>query len=450
KTVTFTLSGKALAKVDQVYLHPGYQHKLLPPDEKQPDQIRLEVVIPKDAPVSQGAVRLHAPLGSTDQQSFLIIPFDEQGEQEPNDSPAQAKAAPLPKTLTGNIGTPGDKDLWQFEAQANEEVVFELEGTQLGSQLDARLAILNADGQLLAEGSRSVLRRNVFVGFRAKTAGKYLLQVEDRNFTGGGGHFYHIYAGRFPYVTSLFPTAFRTSDKDRKLAITGFNLGGMTEFLPKHRGVGRHGEYLETSQGATLRPVEYDVTDWPELVEQPGNDSPATAQSLPVPSAVSGHIDGANAVDEDYYVIEAKQGDRLIVEVQARRQLFSPLDSELTILTPEGQRIPRYTVRPVAETSTVLRDHDSRTGGIRIQNYNEMTVNDYVQIGTEILRVRLLPRGPDDDMRFFTSGGVREGFFGTTPQAHAMNSPVYKVEISPPEKASPQRHAGHAVVLRKR
>ena len=54
-----------------------------------------------------------------------------------------------------------------------------------------------------------------------------------------------------------------------------------------------------------------------------------------------------------------------------------------------------------------------------------------------MVKIRLLPLGPDEDVKFFEKGGLRLGYFGATPQAHALNSAAYKIEIHPPGKMFP-------------
>ena len=48
----------------------------------------------------------------------------------------------------------------------------------------------------------------------------------------------------------------------------------------------------------------------------------------------------------------------------------------------------------------MFRDHDSAGAGIRIENWNDLAVNDYLLVGEEMMRINQLPRGPDDDCQF--------------------------------------------------
>ena len=61
-----------------------------------------------------------------------------------------------------------------------------------------------------------------------------------------------------------------------------------------------------------------------------------------------------------------------------------------------------------------------------------LAVGDYVLIGSEILRINALPRGPDDDFQPDQFGNQRIAYFGTTSEAHAIDKPLYKVQIHPP------------------
>ncbi|PYT18899.1 MAG: hypothetical protein DMG59_02405 [Acidobacteria bacterium] len=150
---------------------------------------------------------------------------------------------------------------------------------------------------------------------------------------------------------------------------------------------------------------------------------------IPVPVTVNGRIAAPGA--ENRYRFQARKGEQLVLEVNARR-LGADLDSFLEVLDAKGNPIERAVVRPVWETSTTLRDHDSVARGIRIQSWNSLQAGDYVMIGGEIVRVEALPLSPDADTEFEAFNGQRLAFFDTSTEAHAVDSPVYKVSIHPP------------------
>src|SRR5207253_4569547 len=121
-------------------------------------------------------------------------------------------------------------------------------------------------------------------------------------------------------------------------------------------------------------------------------------KNLPVPGTGNGLIHQPGATD--IWRFKTKKGQRLILEVNARR-LGSPLDSYIEILDSKGQPLPRATLRCVAKTYVTFRDHDSASPGMRIETWSEFAMKDYVYVGSELLRIHALPRNPDDDCQLF-------------------------------------------------
>lgn len=433
-TVQLTLSGRNISTADQLFISPGHlKAKLLPADSKKPNVTRCEVELPADLSPRMVTLRLHTPEGSTGAKSFYVGPFAEISENKANNNLAGATPATLPATLVGTIGEKGEFDVWSFDADAGAEVVFQCIGSALGSALNARLTILDADGQKIVHSERHPSRRDVVIGHRFEKAGKYYLQVEDLRFTGGGGHYYYIHAGRFAYVESTFPLGIQ-SGTDGTVTALGYNLGEAAKIVPKKESTGTRSERLATEVGPTLNEARYELSPFAEIAEAEPNDSPKQAVPILVPGAVSGHISGTkNQVD--HIAFEAKKGERLLIEVFARR-LGSPLDSVIDILTAEGKPVGRQTLRAVAKTYVALRDHSSRREGIRMQNWDSFQINDYLMLGGEVVKIRALPLGPDADVKLFAEGG-RLGYFGTTPQGHARDSDIFKVEVHPPGMSFP-------------
>src|SRR5262249_34697324 len=152
------------------------------------------------------------------------------------------------------------------------------------------------------------------------------------------------------------------------------------------------------------------VGEFPEVVADPGALPP-----LQVPGTANGRIAQPGATET--WRFTAKKGERLILEVNARR-IGSPLDSYIEILDGQGRRLPRATLRSLARTYVTFRDHDSAGTGIRIESWGELAINDYVLVGSELLRIHDLPRNPDDDCQFFSAAGRRVGYLDTTPTHH--------------------------------
>ena len=102
-------------------------------------------------------------------------------------------------------------------------------------------------------------------------------------------------------------------------------------------------------------------------------------------------------------------------------RLGSSLDSVLEIWDAEGRPLPRANVRCLAKTEIVLKDSETKGGSMRLQSWEDLAIDDYLMVGSEIVQISALPRGPDDDV----------------PVQEAMGDPVYKVRIFPPGSTFP-------------
>ena len=87
---------------------------------------------------------------------------------------------------------------------------------------------------------------------------------------------------------------------------------------------------------------------------------------------------------------------------------------------------------PVWQTSVTLNDPDSVRRGIRIESWTPLATGDFLMLGNELVQVDELPKNPDDDIKLRNYRGARIAYEGTTPETHAMNTPVYKVQLRKP------------------
>jgi hypothetical protein len=156
--------------------------------------------------------------------------------------------------------------------------------------------------------------------------------------------------------------------------------------------------------------------------------------TLPVPGTANGRIEKDGATQT--WRFAAKKGQSLLLEVNARR-IGSSLDSYLEILDSKGRPLPLATLRCLAKTYVTFRDHDAASPGIRLETWGELAVNDYLLVGSELIRIKALPRNPDDDCQFFSQGGQRLAYLGTSSTHHPLNAPMYKVSIHPPGTTFP-------------
>jgi hypothetical protein len=178
----------------------------------------------------------------------------------------------------------------------------------------------------------------------------------------------------------------------------------------------------------------------PEIVETVALSGAPAGQVVTWPITINGRITSAastKAGGTDTYRIRARKGQRVVLSVAAER-LGSPLDAVIEVLDSAGKPIPRAIVRPVWETSVDLRDHSSTQASMRLLSTSGLRRGDYVFVDRELMQIRELPKGPDEDTPLTQFRGRRISFEGTSGESHANTRPVYKVEIHPPgTKLSP-------------
>jgi hypothetical protein len=160
------------------------------------------------------------------------------------------------------------------------------------------------------------------------------------------------------------------------------------------------------------------------LAEVEPNDGPAAGQAIETPGRATGAI--ADPKDIDLFRFTAKAGDQWILETNAARS-GSPLDSKLEVLDAAGEPVPRLLLRAVRDSVIEFRGMNSDQRGVRLANWEEMLLNDYVYLSGEVIKHFQQRRGPDADAQFYPENGNRITFFDTTARAHALGEPGYMV-----------------------
>jgi hypothetical protein len=446
QAVRVLFEGKYLDGVTAVAAsQPGVTAKLLP-DGRTPTRLAAEVTFPAQTPAGVYQFGLKSPAGDSRQVSFTVDFFAAVDEQEPNNSISAGQMVKLPVTVVGSVGRAGDIDFYRFEARAGQQIGVQAVTGAIGSKLDSVLQISDASGRPLASSTSGVL------GYTCDKAGTYALSIRDREFRGDAGMRYRLQIGDVPVVTAVYPLGVQRGT-ETDIRLEGVNLGqARTAHVkaPADAAVGsRIPLTVRTASGAPLGNTSIVVGEFPEVilwsagaghrfgsedVPQSKAVSSHRTPEVPVPGTANGLI--SHPGETDTWRFTAKKGQRLILEVNARR-IGSPLDSYIEILDAKGKPLPRATLRCLAKTDTVFRDHDSSTPGIRIETWSELAVNDYLWIGGELVRIHTLPKNPDDDCQFYSVGGQRVGYLDTTPTYHSMGMPMYKVAIHPPGTAFP-------------
>ncbi len=378
----------------------------------QRNVVTLEVDVAPDVELGPVSLRLQTPLGLTTVGRFVVEPnFPEAKDKEPNDDPEHAVEAPVPSILVGVISKPGDVDYYKFTAAAGDKIVFENGGMQAGSVLRAAIAILDANHKAVHEFSPQ--NEKGIYAHEFSSGGTYYLKIADFEEGGSPRHFYRIVMGKLPMVISAFPLGLQRG-ATTSLTLHGWNLASNTVQV---KGAD---EFLRPE--GSLNKIKLAVGNEPEIMAPESG-----LQTVPVPVTINGRL----TQEHRDFRFHAVKGQNLIIETNAAR-LGSPLDSVIEILDAGGKPVERATIRAIQENSLTLNDRDSMQPGLRLLTVTGFTVGDYMMVGSEIVRVAITPHGPDEDTFFESFGGQRISYCDTSGEGHAMDSPIYKVQILPP------------------
>ncbi|MGQ9574590.1 MAG: hypothetical protein ACUVUC_04675 [Thermoguttaceae bacterium] len=159
----------------------------------------MALPIPPDSPPLRLVGLPHGGL-SGNSLPFAAGDMPEIRETEPNDASAQANRVTAPVAIDGRIQQSGDVDHFGLAAQAGQTLVIEVQARRLESPLDSVLAVLNAQGGLLAENDDMVDPEAPLVTHHADSrlvytfpaAGDYLVRIKDIQAQGGEEYAYRL------------------------------------------------------------------------------------------------------------------------------------------------------------------------------------------------------------------------------------------------------------------
>jgi WD40 repeat protein len=383
---------------------------------KQPETVLALAVRPDGQQLAlgryDGVVQLLDPATGKVQAEPLPLRFPVLNLGGANDT---THSAELDRTLIGTLARPGDVAYFRFTMKADQQVGVQAVAPA-GSKLEPVMQWSDSTGRVLAESIGGLL------SVVCPEAGTCTLALRDRDYRGGADFRYRLHVGTVPVVTGVVPLGLQRGT-ERTVHVEGVNLGShaVSVKAPADGAPGTKIPVPVTSpHGPVLGSPTVVVGEFPEA---------APGQPMSLPGTADGVIEKAGAVGE--WRFTARKGERLVVEALARRY-GSPVDPWVEIVDKDGRPIERAVVRCTAKTVTVLRDHDSNLPGIRLEAWPEFAMDDYVLIDRELLRIRELPRGPDDDAQFYAVGGARLSYLGTSPQTHPLGAAVYRATIHPP------------------
>ncbi len=169
--------------------------------------------------------------------------------------------------------------------------------------------------------------------------------------------------------------------------------------------------------------------------ENEPNDALDHANPIQLPVKVTGVIhcpdpSDVRDTDVDLFRFQADEGDAWVFETHAARNQ-SRLDSRIEILDETGAVVPRIQLQAVRDSYITFRGINSSTADVRLHNWEEMDLNQYLYINGEVTRLFLYPRGPDSGFQLYKKGGRRRTYFDTSAMTHPLHQPCYIVTPIP-------------------
>jgi len=331
----------------------------------------------------------------------------------------------LPMNAWGALDPTGDFDVFEFEAKAGQTLVFDLTAKSIGSKANGVLTLTDNQGKVLASNN-DFERGDPLVVHTFDKAGRYLISVGDLMLAASTDHFYRLSIGEFPYVTGIYPLSVSTNGES-EIELLGFNLPGEHKVKIKPEKPGEMEVPIDTEKFRNRRALKVLVSDMTEVAEkEPNTDAPT---KIAAPASVAGRISEKD--DVDLFRFEAKAGQRWIIETAAA-QRGSPIDTKLEVLHADNKPVERVMLQAVRNSAITFRSISSDTPDCRVENWEEMELNEYLYMNGEVVRLFRAPQGPDSGFLFYTLNGKRRCYFDTSGTAHALDEPCYIVEAHKP------------------
>ena len=437
------LTGTGLNTLTNVTFQvPQLKGELLP--EARTNEVWIKVTAAAD--LARGAYELSVKntAGESGRLKLQLDDLPQIHAARTANAPVTLSAESLPVSFWGTLDTAGVVDQFEFPAKAGETLVFDLAADSLGSKAkNTVLTLVDARGAVLASNNGFDGGADPLLAHRFANAGRYRVRVSDAMAAASKDHFYRLSVGAFAYVTGFYPLSV-TTNTETALELAGYNLAPGTRVRLKAGAAGDMPVPIDANHYRSRGVFKVLVSEGAELVEIEPNDTPETATPIRIPGAVNGriwnqappasltpHHGETPAADVDLFRFEAKAGQPWIIETMAARR-GSPIDTKIEVLHADGQPVQRLLLQATRDSYITFRGIDSNTADARLQNWEEMELNQFLYMQGEICKLFRAPQGPDSGFNFYTMAGKRRAFFDTSATAHANDEPCYIVEPHPP------------------
>ena len=186
---------------------------------REPGRLKGLVSLAPHTPLGPHLLRVRSPLGPSNSLLFNAGQFPAVLEGDHRALPS------LPAELYGRLDGPTDIDTYWFSVHAGQRWLFDLRAMDHGSAVEARMALLHANGQKIAyNDDRDHYDENPRLEYTFPQSGVYGLRLDQyrgpRGFTFGKNNAYLLRISNLPNPLSLSPLGARRG------ALSRFSLHG--------------------------------------------------------------------------------------------------------------------------------------------------------------------------------------------------------------------------------
>ncbi|MFA6173137.1 MAG: PPC domain-containing protein [Kiritimatiellales bacterium] len=163
---------------------------------------KLELKTIRNAPDMQ-FIRVEKDGLVSNSRMFTVSSLPDSHEKEPDDQFSQAVAVTNDTVFNGTIGKPGDQDWFCFTGHQGDQKTIAVSARRLGSPLDARLILLNAEQKILVASDDAADKGEGLITHHADAridctlpeSGTYFIRLDDAQGKGGEEYAYRLMIG---------------------------------------------------------------------------------------------------------------------------------------------------------------------------------------------------------------------------------------------------------------
>jgi len=300
-------------------------------------RVTFRATVPADAPLGIHAMRVVTPGGVSVPVAMLVDDLPVVAEQAGNGTREAAQPLTLPGAVEGRIDSL-TRDFYSFEAAAGQRVAFEVFARRLGSPLDPTLFLYREDGRELAFADDTEgLSSDCQLQYTFEEAGRYIVEIRDIRYAGGGGHFYYLRAGDFPCINVPYPLAV-PREEGARVDFAGIGVAEASPMFVDASGAAAPWLHVASRLpgGNASAFATVTVSDSSEFVEHEPNSTSEQANRVAAGASLNGRLQEAG--DVDCYRFSAKKGEQLRFAGQTR-DVGSPTDLTMKILDASGKQL---------------------------------------------------------------------------------------------------------------